>query len=142
MAKYKVEACQWINNLEESLCDLFSPDKIDKITTGSKITCSYKLVESEYTKGTDMAYENFLASQNIALNAEEEYTESQEDHLENCWKEPPRSVYFCTAHSTAPIGTASSVSRLTDPKGNNRRSIPGGQSNVTATPGDYNLAAA
>eukprot|EP00957_Ditylum_brightwellii_P182131 13876637-Ditylum_brightwellii.AAC.1 len=64
-----------------------------------------------------MAYENFLASQNIVLNAEDEYTESQDDHLENCWKEPPRLVYSQTAHSTAPTGTASSVSGLTDPKG-------------------------
>eukprot|EP00957_Ditylum_brightwellii_P039036 2950209-Ditylum_brightwellii.AAC.1 len=64
-----------------------------------------------------MAYKNFLASQNIMLNAGEEYTESREDHLENCWKEPLRSVYSHTAHSTAPTGTASSVSGLTDPKG-------------------------
>eukprot|EP00957_Ditylum_brightwellii_P150169 11435542-Ditylum_brightwellii.AAC.1 len=63
-----------------------------------------------------MAYKNFLASQNIILNAEDEYREIQEDHLEDCWKEPPRSVYSCTACSTAPTGTASSVSGLTDPK--------------------------
>eukprot|EP00957_Ditylum_brightwellii_P080086 6090633-Ditylum_brightwellii.AAC.1 len=89
MAKYKAEACQWIDNLEESLCNLFSSGEIDKITTGSQITHSYELVASEYTKDTTMAYKNFLASQNIVLNAEDEYTESQEDHLENCWKEPP-----------------------------------------------------
>eukprot|EP00957_Ditylum_brightwellii_P128853 9829544-Ditylum_brightwellii.AAC.1 len=88
MAKYKAKAFQWIDNLEEFLCDLFPPDEIDKITTGSQITCSYKLVASEYAKDAAMAYENFLASQNIVLNAEDEYTESQEDHLENCWKEP------------------------------------------------------
>eukprot|EP00957_Ditylum_brightwellii_P120384 9185477-Ditylum_brightwellii.AAC.1 len=64
-----------------------------------------------------MVYKNFLASQNIVLNAEDEYTESQVDHLENCWKEPPRLAYSCTAHSTVPTGTASSVSGLPDPKG-------------------------
>eukprot|EP00957_Ditylum_brightwellii_P117159 8934778-Ditylum_brightwellii.AAC.1 len=84
MSKYKAKACQWIDNLEESLDNLFPHNKINKITTGSKITHSYKLVESEYTKDAAIAYKNFLASQNIVLNTEEEYTESQEDHLENC----------------------------------------------------------
>eukprot|EP00957_Ditylum_brightwellii_P130762 9976206-Ditylum_brightwellii.AAC.1 len=51
-----------------------------------------KLVASENAKDAAIAYENFLASQNIMLNAEDEYTESQEDHLENCWEELPRSV--------------------------------------------------
>eukprot|EP00957_Ditylum_brightwellii_P167691 12765637-Ditylum_brightwellii.AAC.1 len=105
MAKYKDEACQWINNLEKSLCNLFSLDEIDKITSGSWITRIYKLVASENAKGAAMAYENILASQNIALNAEDDYTESQEDHLKDCQKEPPMSVYSCTAHSTTPSGT-------------------------------------
>eukprot|EP00957_Ditylum_brightwellii_P001911 146952-Ditylum_brightwellii.AAC.1 len=117
MAKYKAEACQWIDNVEESLCDLFSPEEINKITTGSQITRSYKLVASEYAKDDAMAYKNFLTSQNIMLNSEDTYAESQEDHLENCWKEPPRSVYSCTTYYTAPTGTSSSVSSLTDPKG-------------------------
>eukprot|EP00957_Ditylum_brightwellii_P008462 641697-Ditylum_brightwellii.AAC.1 len=89
MAEFKDEVCQWINNSEESLCNLFLFAEMDKITTGSRITRSYKLVASENATDAAIAYKNFLASQNIVLNVDDEHTESQEDYLENCWKEPP-----------------------------------------------------
>eukprot|EP00957_Ditylum_brightwellii_P169741 12920247-Ditylum_brightwellii.AAC.1 len=42
MKKLKDKACDWIDKLEESLCNLFSSAEMDEITTGARITRSYK----------------------------------------------------------------------------------------------------
>eukprot|EP00957_Ditylum_brightwellii_P097853 7451874-Ditylum_brightwellii.AAC.1 len=100
MKKLKDEACDWIDKLEESLGNLFSSAEIDDITTGASITRSYKVVPSENAQEAATAFENYLESRQVSVNVYEEHVESSEDHLENCWKEPPRSVYSRT-HNTA-----------------------------------------
>eukprot|EP00957_Ditylum_brightwellii_P186040 14164605-Ditylum_brightwellii.AAC.1 len=71
MAEFKDEAYQWIDNLEESLCNLSLFTEIDRITTGSWITRSYKSVASENAKDAAIAYKNFLGNQNLVLNIED-----------------------------------------------------------------------
>eukprot|EP00957_Ditylum_brightwellii_P202056 15328391-Ditylum_brightwellii.AAC.2 len=85
----KDAACAWIDELEESLSNLFSPTEIDKITTGAKITRSYKATSSEHAKDATAAYENCFKSQNNPINVDAEHIDSKEDNLRNCWREPP-----------------------------------------------------
>eukprot|EP00957_Ditylum_brightwellii_P142346 10844774-Ditylum_brightwellii.AAC.1 len=56
----KAKTCAWIDELEDSLSNLFLPAEIDKITTGAKITRSYKTTSSENAKDAAAAYENYF----------------------------------------------------------------------------------
>eukprot|EP00957_Ditylum_brightwellii_P145553 11082695-Ditylum_brightwellii.AAC.1 len=85
----KDAACAWINKLEESLSNLFLPAEIDKITTGAKITRSYKATSSENAKDATAAYKNYFKSQNNHIDVYAEHIDSKEDNLRNCWREPP-----------------------------------------------------
>eukprot|EP00957_Ditylum_brightwellii_P102267 7795486-Ditylum_brightwellii.AAC.1 len=111
MATLKVEACKWIYDLEESLSNLFLTKEMEKITTCSGITCSYKAVVSENAKEAATAYKKYFKIQNDPITIEDDLIVNKEDQLEKCWQEPPRSVYSQTA--TTANATVSSVSGLT-----------------------------
>ena len=106
MKKHKEEAFDWIDELEESFCNLFSPAEINAVTTGARITRSYKVVPSDNAQDAANAFEQYLANRQVPINEYDEHVESSDDHLENCWKEPPRSVYSRT-HNTASTASTS-----------------------------------
>eukprot|EP00957_Ditylum_brightwellii_P082097 6242808-Ditylum_brightwellii.AAC.1 len=108
MATLKGEAYKWINDLEESLGNLFLTKEINKITTGSGISCSYKAIVSENAKEAATAYEKYFESQNDPIIIKDNFIANKEDQLENCWREPSKSVYSQTTTTTnATVSSAS-----------------------------------
>eukprot|EP00957_Ditylum_brightwellii_P055008 4169793-Ditylum_brightwellii.AAC.1 len=95
MVKLKVEACKWIDDLEESLCNFFSTKEREKITTGSRITCSYKAIVLENAQEAATVHEKYFESQNDPIIIEDDLI----------------SVYSQTA--TTANATVSSISGLT-----------------------------
>eukprot|EP00957_Ditylum_brightwellii_P067649 5134744-Ditylum_brightwellii.AAC.1 len=85
----KDAACAWIEESEKSLSNLFLPTEVDKITTGAKITRSYKATSSENAKDAAAAYENHFKSQNNPIDVDAEHIDSKEDNLQNYWRESP-----------------------------------------------------
>eukprot|EP00957_Ditylum_brightwellii_P079455 6042365-Ditylum_brightwellii.AAC.1 len=66
---------------------------MDKITTGSRITCSYKAIVLENSKEVATAYKQYFKSQNDPIFIEDKFITNKEDQLENGWMEPSKSVY-------------------------------------------------
>eukprot|EP00957_Ditylum_brightwellii_P140514 10705325-Ditylum_brightwellii.AAC.1 len=61
----KEEACEWIDALEDLLGTLFTPNELDKVTTGENTTRSYRIRESEHAKEGATAYKNYFAQNNV-----------------------------------------------------------------------------
>eukprot|EP00957_Ditylum_brightwellii_P086734 6600088-Ditylum_brightwellii.AAC.1 len=73
MKKIKDKACNWIDELEESLGNLFSSAEIEAITTGARIARSYKVVPSDNAQDAATAFENYLESRQVSVNEYEEH---------------------------------------------------------------------
>eukprot|EP00957_Ditylum_brightwellii_P198444 15123407-Ditylum_brightwellii.AAC.1 len=100
MAKLKVEACNWIDDLEESLCNLFSTKEREKITTGSRITHSHKAIVPANAQEAATAYEKYFKSQNDPITTEDDlidifqHTEAVKQAYQN------EKVYLQQLHNT------------------------------------------
>eukprot|EP00957_Ditylum_brightwellii_P000212 16729-Ditylum_brightwellii.AAC.1 len=73
MAVLKGEGCKWIDDLEESLGNLFLTNEIKKNTTGSGTTRSYKAIVSENAKEAATAYEKYFKSQNDPIIIKDDF---------------------------------------------------------------------
>eukprot|EP00957_Ditylum_brightwellii_P064587 4901659-Ditylum_brightwellii.AAC.1 len=107
------DAEHWIDELPELLICCFSPADMDKITTDTHPTHSYRNLPTEHIEDTVSVY-NIMLSNLIAANASSKpdiVDVVAEDFLKNCWTAALCSVYSCTdTNSTQNL----TVSRITD----------------------------
>eukprot|EP00957_Ditylum_brightwellii_P071864 5462066-Ditylum_brightwellii.AAC.1 len=68
MKHLRKEANTWIDDLGNSIEQLFSQEELNEITTGEGVQRSYRIVASENAQHGAKAYETYLATKNVYIN--------------------------------------------------------------------------
>eukprot|EP00957_Ditylum_brightwellii_P072514 5511105-Ditylum_brightwellii.AAC.1 len=94
MKHLRKAATTWIDDLGNSMEQLFSEEELNEITTGEGVQRSYIIVALENAQHGAKAYENYLVTKNVYINPDYDQEEIRDkDNVDNCWSTPPRSVY-------------------------------------------------
>eukprot|EP00957_Ditylum_brightwellii_P209964 15364430-Ditylum_brightwellii.AAC.1 len=94
----------------------FTFDDQCQITTDQSPSCSCSEESPENTEDTAKAFDALLKGDMDTVNDEDENkTAVDEDKLDNCWKKPPRSVYFRSLTTDMHASTVSGITENDSP---------------------------
>eukprot|EP00957_Ditylum_brightwellii_P191831 14603651-Ditylum_brightwellii.AAC.1 len=103
------EAENWIDDLPELLFCRFLPSDMDKVTTDTHPTRSYRVLPTKNTDDAVSVHNTILSGDMLAESPDGDDPKVidvvEEDVLENCWTAPPPSVYSQTDTDSTLLST-------------------------------------